>query len=71
MRAGVYNELNSQMGSQSDRNRLAEETEQIRRRSRVVRYQTEDLAEQLAEIQREVQRALDELHHEVPRRGSP
>jgi hypothetical protein len=58
------------MSEPSERNRLAEETDLIRRRSRVVRHYTEDLAEQLARIQREVERTLDELHHDLPRRGN-
>ena len=65
----VIAEVSSEMGNQNERRRLAEETEQIRRHSRVVRHQTEDLAEQLAQIQREVQRTLEELHHEFPRRS--
>lgn len=67
--AGVFQDVSGMMGDQNKRSRLAEETDQIRRRSRVVRHHAEDLAEQLAHIQREVQRTLDELHHEIPRRG--
>lgn len=63
----VSSESASHMSEPSERYRLAEETEQIRRRSRVVRHHADDLAEQLARIQREVQRTLDELHHDVPR----
>jgi hypothetical protein len=69
----VFDELSgdpsSAMSEPSERIRLAEETDRIRRHSRVVRHQTENLAEQLAHIQREVQRTLDELHHEFARRG--
>jgi chaperonin cofactor prefoldin len=54
-------------GTPSEKNALQEETEHLRRRSRALRHHSEDLAEQLAELQREVQRTLDELHPE-PRR---
>ena len=53
----------------SDKSSLAEETELLHRQSRVLRHHAEDLAEQLAELQKEVQRTLDEIHSESSRQS--